>query len=55
MNVWDIVLIAVIAACVVCAVFLLKKRGGGCGCGCPGCTGKKKDNDCSLQNGRKER
>ena len=42
MNIWDIALIAVLAAAVgfaVRRVLRTRKNGGcGCGCGCEGCT-----------------
>ena len=40
MNVWDILLLALLAAAVLSAVLSLRRarRGGGCGCGCAGCT-----------------
>ena len=39
-NVWDIVLIAVLLAAVALAVLRVVRvrRGSGCGCGCDGCT-----------------
>ena len=41
MNVWDILLILLIAAAFVLAVgkWIRDRRRGGCGCGCGGCTG----------------
>lgn len=37
MNVWDIVILAVIAAAVGLAVRKIRKNKGGCSCGCSGC------------------
>ena len=45
MNLADIIVIAVLAACVLLAVRAMgkkKKRGGGCSCGCSGCNDKCK-------------
>ena len=40
MNIWDIVLLAAIAAAVGLALrkVIANRRRGGCGCGCDGCT-----------------
>ena len=40
MNVWDIVILAQVAAALFFAVRKVRKnrRAGGCGCGCAGCT-----------------
>ena len=40
MNVWDIVILALVAAALFFAVRKVRKnrRTGGCGCGCAGCT-----------------
>ena len=40
MNIWDILILAAVAAAVFFAVRRVHKtrRSGGCGCGCEGCT-----------------
>ena len=48
MNVWDIVILAVVAAALFLAVRKVRRnrRTGGCGCGCEGCSkscGQKTD------------
>lgn len=42
MNLWDIALIAVLAAAVTGAVrvTMRRKKRGGCGCGCEDCDGR---------------
>ena len=44
MNIWDIILGAAVAALLFFALrrTIRTRKSGGCGCGCPGCTGKKK-------------
>ena len=41
MNIWDILILAAVAAAVFFAVRRVWKtrRSGGCGCGCAGCNG----------------
>jgi hypothetical protein len=40
MNIWDILILAVILAAVAAAFRVMKSKNGrgGCGCGCDGCT-----------------
>ncbi len=38
MNIWDIVISALLAAALFFAVRRIRRRGSGCGCGCDGCT-----------------
>ena len=40
MNVWDILIVALVLLAVAGAVKTLRKRKGGCSCGCGGCPGK---------------
>ena len=45
MNLADIIVLAVLAACVLLVLRAMgkkKKRGGGCSCGCSGCNNKCK-------------
>ena len=49
MNIWDILILAVILAAVAAAFRVMKSKNGrgGCGCGCDGC----KKSCASRQNG----
>lgn len=45
MNLADIIVLAVLTACVLLVIRAMrkkKKRGGGCSCGCSGCNNKCK-------------
>ena len=51
MNLWDILILAGVAAAVLFAILRMRRRRGGCGCGCDGCTagcGKKKEEKKTL-------
>ena len=51
MNLWDILILAGVAAAVLFAILRMRRRRGGCGCGCDGCTagcGKKKEEKKAL-------
>ena len=55
MNVWDIVIIAVIAAAVIFAVRSAVKRKGRCSCGCGGCSRKcEKERNVTLSEAQAE-
>ncbi len=51
MNIWDILILAAVAAAIVLALRTLrgKKKSGGCSCGCGGC-----EKDCPARTGGKE-
>ena len=40
MNIWDIVIIAAVAVCVLLAIRNIRKKGGSCSCGCENCRKK---------------
>ena len=50
MNLWDILILLVLAGCVAAALQILrgKKRTGKCSCGCGGCT-----KDCPARQAEK--
>ena len=37
MNIWDILIVALLAAALLWAILRLKRRKGGCSCGCESC------------------
>ncbi len=37
MNLWDILIVALLAAAVVLSVLRLRRKHGGCSCGCESC------------------
>lgn len=42
MNLWDILIVVLLAAAVILAVRRLRRKRGGCSCGCESCA--EKDN-----------
>ncbi len=47
MNIWDVIILAAVAAAVVFAVIRMRKRkGSGCHTSCSGCEGCVKRTDC---------
>ena len=50
MNLWDVLILLILAGCVAAALRILrgKKRTGGCSCGCGGCA-----KDCPARQAEK--
>ena len=52
MNLWDILILLILAGAVTLAVHFMRGKGrtGGCSCGCSGCT-----KDCAARREEKEK